>query len=81
MKPNDVLVRLADGPAGILKLHLNGPLTLKTTDADVQAAQVMLWMQETWPELTTGETLDILHDAIWWITFWAAIKKGDKVDE
>ena len=75
MTPHDFFTRLAGGESATY--HID-PLVIKTIKADAQAARLLLWMQEIWPELTIGQTLDILAFATWWVTTWAAITKGQE---
>ena len=79
MTPHDFLTRLAaDKEKAIYRIN---PLVIRTTEKDVQAARLILWMQEVWPELTIGHTLDILSNAVWWVTTWVAIMKGQESNE
>jgi len=50
-----------------------GPFKIRIDVQDARAAELMEWMTERWPELTLGETEDVLAAAIWWTTFLASV--------
>ena len=78
MTPNELFKRLVgrlkEIEAGKTTLTLSpGPFSLRVGKSDVQAAKLLLWLQEEMPDdVTFGEFEDVLIAAIWWVHFLAS---------
>ena len=47
--------------------------------SDARAAAVLLWIENEWPDITQGETDDLLNAAIWWSVFFGAADKANQL--
>jgi len=55
------------------------PEYIKVGKADVRAARLLLWLEETGDEdQTVGEVIDILNAAQWWHTLFSAIYRKEE---
>jgi len=55
-----------------------GPFTVRVSEHDAIAAELLRWLSERLGEgATLGDAEDVLLTAMWWQTFMAAIPKNE----
>ena len=42
--------------------------------SDQRAAELMQWMESTWPDLHPVEFLSVLHSALWWFMLFESMR-------
>jgi hypothetical protein len=77
MTAEEILAQMATvaGPNTLMTLS-PGPMTLAVGPTDAQAAELIRHLDAAYPDMTTGEALDLLDAARWWIQFFAAAPRG-----
>jgi len=49
-------------------------------DSDQRAAELMIWMEDQWPDLAPAEFLSVLNSALWWFLLFESMKGAVGVD-
>lgn len=62
---------------------INHPATIKhpsfclrVDEVDGEAAELLAWMVERWPELMFDRAAHVCMTAYWWLSFWNGMVEG-----
>lgn len=77
MTPRDMMKTLK-GVEGKAVWTLSGEVSMRVADHDAKAMRVLEFMEQEWPDLTVGETFDILYSAGWFQTLFSCLQKDDR---